>query len=76
MRNSKWVSSLLDGVNVASLGLMAAVTWELGRASLVDPLTLALALLAFGLLMRFKINSTWLIAGGAAIGLLSAVWQR
>ena len=35
IRNSKWMSGLLDGVNVASLGLMAAVTWQLGRASLM-----------------------------------------
>ncbi len=37
IRNSTWVSGLLDGVNVASLGLMAAVTWQLGRASLTRP---------------------------------------
>jgi chromate transporter len=37
MRKSAWVSGLLDGVNVASLGLMAAVTWQLGRASLTGP---------------------------------------
>ena len=29
------LAGLLDGVNVASLGLMAAVTWQLGVASLV-----------------------------------------
>ena len=73
MRRSVWVSGLLDGVNVASLALMAAVTWQLGWASLVDPLTALMALVSLGLLMRFKINSTWLIAGGAIMGLLSAV---
>jgi chromate transporter len=52
---------------------MAAVTWELGRASLVDPLTTIVAFAALALLLRYKINSTWLIAGGALIGLLSAV---
>lgn len=71
LRNSVWTSSLLDGVNVASLGLMAAVTWQLGRASPVDPLTLVLALLSAVLLLRFKVNSTWLIAGGALVGLLT-----
>ncbi|HEY5596977.1 MAG TPA: chromate efflux transporter [Candidatus Bipolaricaulota bacterium] len=73
MRRSAWVSGLLDGVNVASLALMAAVTWQLGWASLVDPITALMALVSLGLLMRFKINSTWLIAGGAIMGLLSAV---
>jgi chromate transporter len=70
MRKSVWIGSLLDGVNVASLGLMAAVAWQLGRASLIDPLTAGIALVSLVLLIRFKINSTWLIAGGAALGLL------
>ena len=72
VRRSPWAGSLLDGVNVASLGLMAAVTWQLGRASLIDPLTIAIALASFVSLIRFKVNSTWLILGGAAIGLLMA----
>jgi chromate transporter len=71
IRNSAWVSGLLDGVNVTSLGLMAAVTWQLGRASLTGPLTIIIALFSFVLLIRFKVNSTWLIAAGGFIGLLS-----
>lgn len=71
IRNSVWVSSLLDGVNVASLGLMAAVTYQLGQASLIDLPTLLIALISLALLIRFRINSTWLIVGGALIGLLS-----
>jgi len=51
--------------------MMAAVTWQLGRTSLVDPLTIIIALVALVLLLRFKINSTWLIAGGALVGWLS-----
>lgn len=73
LRNSTWVSGLLDGVNIAALGLMGAVTFELGRASLIDPLTIVIALVSLVLLVRFKINSTWLVLGGAAIGLVSAV---
>ena len=73
IRNSAWVSGLLDGVNVASLGLMAAVTWQLGRASLTGLLTILIALSSFVLLVWFKVNSTWLIAGGGLIGLLSSV---
>jgi len=71
LRQSPWAGSLLDGVNVASLGLMAAVTWQLGRAALVDPLTVTLALVSALLLFRFKVNSTWLVLGGAAVGILS-----
>ncbi len=73
IRNSAWVSGLLDGVNVASLGLMAAVTWQLGRASLTGPLTILIALFSFVLLVRFKVNATWLIVGGGLIGMLSTV---
>ena len=75
IRNSTWVSGLLDGVNVASLGLMAAVSWQLGLASLTDPLTILIAIVSFVLLIRFKVNSTWLIAGGALIGLLSTAFR-
>jgi chromate transporter len=59
-------------VNVASLGLMAGVTWQLGRASLTDLLAVLMALASLGLLLRFKVNSTWLIAGGAHLGWLRA----
>jgi chromate transporter len=73
MRKSAWVSALLDGVNVASLGLMAAVTWQLGRASLTGLLPILIALVSFVLLVRFKVNSTWLVAGGGLIGILNAM---
>ena len=72
IRNSTWASGLLDGINVASLGLMAAVTWQLGRSSLIDILTVFIALVSLMLLIRFKVNATWLIIGGAIIGLVYA----
>ncbi|MBI5930780.1 MAG: chromate efflux transporter [Chloroflexi bacterium] len=72
LRNSKWLGSLLDGVNIAALGLMAAVTVELGREALVDWVTVALAVAAAVLLIRFKVNSTWLIVGGALVGFISS----
>ncbi len=72
LRQSPWAGSLLDGVNVASLGLMAAVTVQLAQAALVDILSVALGVVAAILLFRFKINSTWLVLGGALAGLLSA----
>jgi len=75
MRKSIWFGSLLDGVNVASLSLMAAVTWQLGHGSLTDWLSILIAITSFVLLIRFKINSTWLITGGALIGLLNTVFR-
>ncbi len=72
---SRITSGLLDGVNVASLSLMAAVTWQLARASLTDPVTVLIAFAALVVLIRFKINSTWLIAAGALLGLLSTLFR-
>jgi putative chromate ion transporter len=70
IRRSAFAGALLDGVNVASLGLMAAVTWQLGRAAIIDPLTIVLALAALAAIFRFKVNSFWLVVGGALAGLL------
>ena len=75
MRKSLWFGSLLDGINAASLSLMAAVTWQLGRNSLTDPLTSIVTMISLVLLFRYKINTTWLILGGAAIGLISMAMQ-
>jgi chromate transporter len=75
MRQSPWLSSLLDGVIIASLGLMAAVTVEIARAALVDPLTIGLALVALVLLLRFKLNATWLVLGGALVGLVRLLME-
>jgi chromate transporter len=69
IRASRWTAALLDGVNVAALGLMAGVTVELGRGAVVDVLTAVLALAAAVLLIRFGVNSAWLVTGGAALGL-------
>jgi chromate transporter len=70
LRRSATAGAALDGVNVASLALMAVVTWELARAALVDPLTVAMALASVVLLLRFRLNSAWLVLGGAVIGLV------
>lgn len=69
MRESALLASVLDGVNVAALGLMAAVTWELGQAAVVDWLTALLAVVAAVLLFRFKLNSAWLVVAGALVAL-------
>jgi chromate transporter len=75
LRRSPTAGRVLDGVNVASLALMAVVTWRLGRAALVDAVTVLLAVLSAVLLLRFRINSVWLVLGGAAVGLGVAWWR-
>ncbi len=68
LRRSAWTSAVLDGVNVASLALMAVVTWQLARVALLDPLTIALAVVALVLLLKYRVNSAWLMLAGALAG--------
>ena len=68
LRASRVASGLLDGVVLASLGLMAAVTWHLGPSTIVDFPTGVIAVLSLALLARWSPNATWLIGGGAAVG--------
>jgi chromate transporter len=70
LRQAAWTATLLDGVNAAALALMSGVLVQLGQRALVDPLTWLIALVSFGLLLRFKLNSVWLILAGAGLGLL------
>lgn len=69
IRKSPTAGAFLDGVNVASLALMAAVSYELGRSAIVDWPTIALAVISAILLLRFRINSAWLVLGGALAGI-------
>jgi chromate transporter len=75
LRASPWTGTLLDGVNVAAVGLIAGITVQLGQAALVDVLSVALAVAAAGVLLRFKVNSAWLVLGGALVGLISGLWK-
>jgi chromate transporter len=69
LRRSSWTAGFLDGVNVASLGLMAVVTWQLGRAALLDGVTFALGLAATLAVFTLRVNSAWLVLGGGMVGL-------
>lgn len=71
LRQSSWASGFLDGVNAASLGLMAGVTYTLTQAALIDGLTIMVAILSAIAVLRFKVNSAWLVLAGGAIGLAS-----
>jgi chromate transporter len=74
IRESRFAGAFLDGVVVASLALMAVVSWQLGRASIVDALTAILFAASLFLLLRFRLNSVWLILFGALAGLLVRLW--
>ena len=68
LRESQLMSVVLDCVVSVAMGLMGAVAIYLGTAALIDVPTLAAAALALLLLWRTKINSVWLILGGAVFG--------
>jgi chromate transporter len=69
IRSSAWASGFLDGVNAASVGLMAVVTYTLGRAAIVDWRTITVALLSSIAIFRFQINAIWLILAGGLVGI-------
>jgi chromate transporter len=70
IRRSKPAAAFLDGVNAAAVALMASVAIALGRAALVDGWTWALGVASVALLVRFRMNATWLILAGAGLGIL------
>jgi len=70
LRRSVVAGAFLDGVNVASIGLMALVTAQLARAAVVDVATALLAITSATLLIRFRLNSAWLVLAGALIGVV------
>jgi chromate transporter len=76
LRHSPLAGAFLDGVNVASLALMAVVSWQLGRAAIVDMPTAALAVVSLILLLRFRLNSAWLVLGGGFAGIGFTIWVR
>ena len=71
LRRSAMAGAFLDGVNVASLALMAVVTWQLAWSAVLDLPTALLAIASAILLLRYRVNSSWLVAAGAAAGLLA-----
>jgi chromate transporter len=73
LRRNVVAGAFLDGLNVASLALMAVVTWPLGRAALVDWLTALLAASSTIFLVRWRLNSFWLILMGAVVGYLMRI---
>ena len=70
LRRSPSAGAFLDGVNAASLALMAVVMLQLLRAACVDIPTIVIGAAAAFLLLRYKLNSTWLVLGGTIAGIL------
>ena len=73
LRRSPWAGAALDGLNAASLGLMAGVTIVLLDDAFPDAVTVVVAVLALGALLWRRVNPVWLIAAGVAVGVAHAV---
>lgn len=70
VRRSPGARAVLDGVNVASLALMAVVIVQLARVALAAPLGIALAMASTVALLRFRVSASWLVLAGAVLGLV------
>ena len=75
LRSSRLASAALDGVNAASLALMAVVTWQLGRAAVVDVQSALIAVGAAVVLATRKVNAAWLVLAGGLVG-VTVAWFR
>jgi chromate transporter len=72
IRRSPAAGAVLDGVVVGSLALIAVVAWQLGKASIRDWLTVSVLVVSTMVLLRFKVNSAWLILGAGMVGWIAA----
>lgn len=68
LRASKNLKFLLDGINIASLALMAAVLIRLTQTSITSIPAAIVGLISLIALMKYKINTTYLILFGALFG--------
>jgi chromate transporter len=75
LRRSPLAGAFLDGVNVGAWALMAAVTLFLARAAIVDVTTILLAVSSAFILIRYRVNSAWIVLAGGMIGLATTLWR-
>ncbi|HLX87868.1 MAG TPA: chromate efflux transporter, partial [Acidimicrobiales bacterium] len=73
LRRSSWTAGVLDGVNAAAIGLMAGVGVDLARTAFTGPVAVILAVAAAVALLRYRVNSAWVVLAGAAAGVLHAL---
>lgn len=68
---SPWRRAIQNALEPISLGLMASGVYAVGKASIVSPITLTLALITFYLILKTKLNPVYLILSSGCIGALA-----
>jgi chromate transporter len=71
MRNSKLFSTFLDAVNVASIAIIIAICYQMGKDTITDWRTIVIAIISLSVIFGFKkVNSALVVIGGAGLGYL------
>lgn len=71
IRKSPALSAFLDTVNIAAVGVILAVCYEMAIDSLTDWRTIVIALLSIVAVFGFKkLNSAFIVIGGALLGFI------
>lgn len=71
MRSSKLFAAFLDAVNIASVAVIVAVCFAIGKESITDWRTIIIALLSMIVVFGFKkVNTVFIVLGGSLIGYL------
>jgi len=72
LRQSPWMAAFLDSVNVCAVALMAGVTFRLALDALRGRPSWLIAVAALAVLLRWRVNPAWVVAGGGVAGLALA----
>ncbi len=71
LRNYKGLSAFLDAVNVASVAIILAVCYQMGKETITDWRSITIALISIVIVFKFKkINSAFIVLSGALLGFL------
>jgi chromate transporter len=71
-RSQPAIKAFVEGVSAAATGAIAGAAYVLATRALTDVWTVAIAVITFAILFRYKVSELWLIGGSAAFGLLFA----
>jgi chromate transporter len=75
LRQSAWMAAFLDAVNVCAVALMAGVTFRLAADALRGWTSWGIAVVALGVLWKWKVNPAWVVLGGGVAGMALAAFR-